>query len=132
MPTLDELIDLYRATLVEMDDIRRGSSNPRDWNRLVDRMQWFQLALRESEGGRAAITHLIDDACPTVREWSTTNALAWDPEISTAALHEQIAGSGRSKFEAKLVLRDYESGRLNTAWTPRGRRPKELGPPSKG
>src|SRR5687767_8017301 len=45
-----------------------------------------------------------------------------------AALNKQIAGSGRSTFEAKIVLREYESGRLNTAWTPKGRPPKELGP----
>lgn len=124
--TVDALAGLYRAALVEMSRMTVGSSDPKDWNRLVDRMQWFQLALIATPEGRSAITGMIDDPCSTVREWSTTNALAWDPAAALVALREQIAADGHRAFTAKVVLHEHEAGRLNTAWTPKGRPPKEL------
>ncbi|MCX6395333.1 MAG: hypothetical protein NTV23_02480 [Propionibacteriales bacterium] len=102
------------------------SAAPADWNRLVDRMQWFQLTLASTPEGRAAVTRMIDDPCPTVREWSTTNALAWDPAIALPALRRQIEADGPRTFTAKVVLHEYEAGRLNTSWTPKGRPPVEL------
>jgi hypothetical protein len=124
--TVDDLAELYRATLVEMNATTVESSRPKDWNRLVDRMQWFQLALMATPEGRSAITRMIDDPCSTVREWSTTNALAWDTGVALAALHEQIDTDGPRAFTAKVVLHEHEAGRLNTAWTPKGRPPTEL------
>lgn len=124
--TLDALAELYHATLVEMSGMTVGSSEPADWNRLVDRMQWFQLALMATPEGRSAITGMIDDPCSTVREWSTTNALAWNPTVALEALHQQISAEGHRAFTAKVVLHEHEAGRLNTAWTPKGRAPKEL------
>lgn len=125
-PTVASLAEQYRAALVEMNGMSAGTSTPADWNRLVDRMQWFHLALKATPEGRAAISALIDDPCSTVREWSTTNALAWDPARALVALRAQIAGDGQRVFTAKVVLHEHEAGRLNTAWTPKGRPPPEL------
>ena len=125
--TVDALAELYRGALVEMSVMKVGSAEPKDWNRLVDRMQWFQLALKATPEGRNAITGMIDDPCSTVREWSTTNALAWDPAVALVALDEQINTAGPRSFAAKVVLHEHQAGRLNTAWTPKGRPPKELG-----
>ncbi|MBC7629946.1 hypothetical protein [Aeromicrobium sp.] len=131
MPTLlpvDDLASLYRATLVKMD--RAGGqgtgARPRGWDKLVDQMQFYQLALRVTPDGRSAITQMVDDPCPTVRSWSAANALAWDPEVALAALHREIGSGSGASSDAEIVLREHIAGRLNTAWAPAGRPPRRL------
>lgn len=83
-------------------------------------MQNLQLQLRESAEGRAAITALIEDEVPTVRQWSATNALAWDPVVARAALEREVRlGRGMDGFDAEVTLAEYDAGRLNTAWKPK-------------
>jgi len=93
---------------------------PRRWNRLVDRLQQLHLELRTQARGRAGITALINDDVLTVRQWAAGHALFWDEAIARPEL-ERLAGGGPSlaEFEAKIALREYDAGRLNTTWTPK-------------
>jgi hypothetical protein len=121
----DEAVEVlaaqYREVLVEMDARRiEQGEKPRSWNRLVNRMQALQLQLRATQAGRDAITSLIGDENATVRSWSAVNALAWAESLARAELERQATSdSGLRGFEAELVLREFDAGRLNTAWVPR-------------
>jgi hypothetical protein len=111
----------YREVLVEMDSHRidRGGK-PRSWNRLVNRMQALQLQLRATQAGRDAITSLIGDENATVRSWSAVNALAWAESDARAELERQArTESGLGGLEAEVALREFDAGRLNTAWVPK-------------
>jgi hypothetical protein len=111
----------YRKVLMEMDSrrIERGGK-PRSWNRLVNRMQALQLQLRATQAGRDAITSLIGDENATVRSWSAVNALAWAESVARAELEREArTDSGLRGFEAEIVLREFDAGRLNTAWVPK-------------
>jgi hypothetical protein len=86
---------------------------------LVDKMQAFHLELRETSEGRDGITSLIGDECVTVRQWSATNALAWAPREARAELSRAVEEGGPGALEAQVTLREFDAGRLNTAWKPK-------------
>ncbi len=117
------LLARYRELLARMDAARiERSGRVRSWNRLVDEMQAAQMELRTTEAGRAGITSLIGDENPTVRSWSAVNALTWAPDVARAELERLAeAEDGLGGFEARIALREYDAGRLNTAWTPKRR-----------
>jgi hypothetical protein len=118
---IDGLVAKCRAVLVEMDSqgVEHGRK-PQSWNRLVNRMQALQLQLRATQAGRDAVTSLISDENPTVRSWSAVNALAWAESIARAELEQEAeTHSGLRGFEAEVVLRECDAGRLNTAWMPK-------------
>jgi hypothetical protein len=110
----------YRAVLLRMDQQRiQDGGEPRVWNQLVNRMQAIHLRLRATVAGRAGITGLVSDDNKMVRQWSATNALAWDEPIARAELERLGAGTGLSSLDARMTLREYDAGRLKTDWTPK-------------
>ncbi len=117
-----EAISAYRATLLRMHAGRvETGGDPESWNLLVNQMQELHLRLRETPEGRQAITNLIDDENETVRGWSATNALAWEPERAKRALEALAAETaGMTSFSAQVTLREFEKGRLKTDWVPKG------------
>jgi hypothetical protein len=118
--SIDSLLTAYRKTLLQMDTrrIERGG-RPSGWNLLVNRMQRIQLKLRETPEGRAGITSLVGDENLTVRSWSAVNALPWAEDIARAELEREVlAYVGLSGLEAVTSLREFDAGRLNTAWDP--------------
>ena len=118
---LASLVEQYHAILLDMDRHRiEIGGKPRRWNRLVDQLQQLHLSLRETSEGRRAITAMISDDNQTVRAWSSTYALFWDPDLARAELERQAADSASlSGFEAEIALREFDAGRLNTAWQPK-------------
>ncbi len=118
---VSDLLGQYRAVLEEMHNNRiESGGQPRKWNRLVDKMQGLQLRLRESAEGRQGITNLaLQDENSTVRSWSAVNALAWNASKVRPVLEQQAADSASlGGLDATMALREYEAGRLNTAWQP--------------
>jgi HEAT repeat protein len=115
---VDDLVGKYRAVLVEMDSQRiEHGGTPRSWNRLVHRMQAIQLQLGATQAYRDAITALISDENPAVR-WSAINALAWAEGVARAELEREVeTDSCLRGFEAEVVLREFDAGRLNTGAT---------------
>jgi capsule polysaccharide export protein KpsE/RkpR len=118
---VEALAAKYRDVLVEMDSCRiESGEKPRSWNRLVNKMQALQLQLRATQADRDAITSLVGDENPTVRSWSAVNALAWAESVARADLErEASADSGLRGFEAQVALREFDTGRLDTAWLPK-------------
>ena len=95
---------------------------PRKWNRLVDRMQSVHLELRQSADVREGLTQLaINEENETVRAWSAINALAWD-SARVRPLIEATAtdAHGLERLNAEMALREFDAGRLNTGWVPKG------------
>jgi hypothetical protein len=91
------------------------------WNRLVHQLQSLHLALREHTAGRAGISALIDDDVATVRQWAASHALFWDEQRARAELEREAATDHTlSGLEAKITLREFDAGRLNHTWTPKG------------
>lgn len=119
-PGVADLLQTYRETLLAMHECRvLSGGDPNRWNSLVDNVQSLHLELRESAEGRDGITSLIDDDCVTVRQWSATNALAWAPREARAELTREVEEGGVSAFEAKVTLREFDAGHLDTAWKPK-------------
>ena len=120
---VEDLVRLYRSTLMEMHEQRiEEGGKPRRWNRLVDRLQLLHLGLRTTAEGRRAITAMVSDDNATVRLWSSTFALFWNPAVARAALERQAAEpASLTSFEAEMTLREFDAGRLNTVWEPKGR-----------
>jgi hypothetical protein len=115
-----DLAGQFRAILLAMHECRGSEDgSPRRWNRLVSEMQSIHLRLRDTEEGRRAITALVKDECLTVRQWAATNALAWSPKIARAELERQARADGLGSFEAQMTLREFDAGRLDTAWQPK-------------
>lgn len=124
-PDVQRLGELYLATLVELDAM--DDAHPaRGWNKLVDRQQWFHLALRETEEGRAVITALARHERVQVRSWSATSALVWAPEVAVPALRALMDEPSLVAVTAKYVLLEFEAGTLDSSWTPKGLPPREL------
>ncbi|MBO3100624.1 DUF2019 domain-containing protein [Cellulomonas fengjieae] len=117
--TVEELAEQYRAVLLKMhaEQLEQGGK-PRAWNRLVNRMQATQLKLRATQEGRDAITSLIGDENATVRSWSAVNALSWAETRARTELEREADSGGITGFEASITLREFDAGRLNTAWVP--------------
>jgi hypothetical protein len=109
----------YRSALLAMHEVRSLERGARQWNRLVKQMQRAHLLLRESAEGRTAISNLMNDDCLTVREWSATNALAWDAKRAKAVLKELASQEGGlASLDASMTLREFRAGRLRTDWQP--------------
>ena len=116
------LLARYHDVLLEMHDNRiEIGGKPRAWNRLVNRMQSVHLLLRETPEGRQGITELaLHDSNQTVRSCSAANALAWDAALVRPILEAEAADTkSLAGFEAKMTLREFDAGRLNTAWVPK-------------
>jgi hypothetical protein len=63
---------------------------------------------------------LIDHEVITVRQWAATHALFWDEGVARTELQRQAAGeSSIGEFEAKIILREFDAGRLDTTWNPK-------------
>lgn len=115
------LLSEYEATLRAMSAHRvEGGGDPARWNRMVDHLQELQLELRSSRPGRAGITKLLTDDDETVRSWSATFALSWDEEEARRTLEALATSEGLVGFEAGIALRQFDAGRLNTTWRPKG------------
>jgi hypothetical protein len=116
------LLTRYRETLLAMHEARieKGGA-PKRWNRLVNQLQSLHLALREHAAGRAGISALIDDDVATVRQWAAGHALFWDEQRARAELEREAAtGDSLLGFEARITLREFDTGRLNNSWIPKG------------
>ena len=122
-----EALSEYRATLLAMDAHRiEGGGDPKQWNRLVNCLQAVHLELRKTSAGRRAITKLIEDENRTVRLWSASHALAWEPRVAQKTLERLAAeGPGLASFDAEMTLREFRNGRLKTDWVPKGRAGKQ-------
>jgi hypothetical protein len=114
----------YHATLLAMDAERvKTGGRPNHWNRLVDHLQEIHLQLRETPAGRAAITAFVADENVTVRQWSATFALGWEPESARAELERQANDpEGLTAFDAEMILEEFDAGRLDLDWLPKGGR----------
>jgi hypothetical protein len=83
-------------------------------------MQLAYLVLRQTEEGRAVVSGFMDDPVPTVALWAATQALFWDESKARARLASFVEGKGVYAFEAEVTLREFDAGRLNTDWLPKG------------
>ena len=114
-----DLLKDYCDALEAMDECdRQSAEGTRRWNALVDQMQALQLQLRQSAEGRDGITALIYHPSLTVRLWSATHALAWAPGQARSELEREVVSGGVGAFEAKVTLREFDAGRLDTTWEP--------------
>jgi hypothetical protein len=121
-PTTAELLSEFEETLLALDAAcieLGGSAKP--WNRLMNRAQAIQLALRETSEGRAGITALVASDVSTVRLHAACYALSWDEPIARAELERQMADPGLASVDAKWTLREFDRGRLDNTWIPKDR-----------
>ena len=84
-------------------------------------MQRAQLELRKSAEGPGAITAMIAHTVPTVARWSAAHSLFWAESEARAYLEPLASSGGVGSFEAKMVLCEFDAGRLRMDWEPKGR-----------
>ena len=119
---LSKWTDAYLVELVAMDSISLASdARARRWNTHVERMQRAQLELRKTADGRAAIRTMMSHPVPTVARWSASHCLFWAESEARAYLQALASSGGVGSFEAKMVLREFNAGRLRVDWEPKSR-----------
>lgn len=113
----------YVETLAGMAELEgdRGflAARPRQWNRLVDRLQSARKDLASSAVGRAVISDLVTDSRATVRLWAAGHALFWDEARARAVLEEMSQNArqyGLHATSARMTLREFDAGRLDPNW----------------
>ena len=113
----------YAAALEQMAELPSTAGvaeSPRRWNQLVNELQRQQLVLRETSSGRRAISALMDDPRPVVREWAAAHALFWE-EARARSVLEAIRDDpdvGAQSINAKYTLIEFDRGRLDPFWEP--------------
>ena len=114
--------DAYLVELVAMDSISLASdARSRRWNKHVHRMQRAQLELRKTAEGRATITAMMAHPMPTVARWSAAHSLFWAEFEARVYLEALASSGGDGSFEAEMVLREFNAGRLRMDWEPKSR-----------
>jgi len=104
------LIDRYRRGAIGMDDI----SHRRKARKCHAEMHACYKILRETEEGREAIVGLLHDGDPSVRCSAAAHSLQWEPRLAGQVLEAlRDSQQGILSFEAEMVLREHEQGRLS-------------------
>jgi len=114
----------YLETLGRMAELEGDAGlmtgKPRQWNRLVNRLQQVRKVLAETPEGRASIAANMADARVTVRLWAAGHALHW-PESTAQARRVLSAISsdqafGLNSMNAEMTLSEFDAGRLDPDW----------------
>jgi len=57
------------------------------------------------------------DSNPTVRCWAAAHSLFWDESTARGVLEREACDEQSiGGFDAKMALREFNAGRLNTTW----------------
>lgn len=107
-PTIAHMLKRYRDAAD-----KTNNRDPSITNMWVDELRSWYKRLRETEEGRTAMTTLLTDASPDVRGWAATHVLSWAPEIARPVLENLRDSKGRRSFDAEIVLREFDKGRLS-------------------
>jgi hypothetical protein len=106
--TIADLIEKYRQNAIGMGNI----SDPKKANKCHDAVHACYKVLRETKEGREAIIRLLKDAQPEVRCGAAAHSLQWVPELARPVLEALRDSWGPCSFEAEMVLKEYDKGRL--------------------
>lgn len=88
-------------------------------NRAHDQLAQALSELRQSpDRGRTILAELLTHEDPHVGCWAGTHLLPVDPERAVKALSSLSRDPGIAGFNAKMVLREWEAGRLKICRTP--------------
>jgi len=87
-------------------------SDPERANRAHMEMHAAYKVLRSTEQGRAAIWALTRAAERSVRCAAAAHSLEWKPALARGVLETLRDSDGPFSFEAQMVLREYDAGRL--------------------
>lgn len=111
---LDRLVEDYRAAAE-----RHGSATQQgDYetaNESHDRLHQIVVAIgTHGEEGRRALHELMkqEKVGDHVRLWAATHLLVWAPETAQKTLEDVVTKGGVVGFSARMVLREWQAGRL--------------------
>jgi uncharacterized protein DUF2019 len=85
-------------------------------NRIFDKLHKLDLALRTSEGGRAAVESLLAHSNRGVRLKAASACLAWDSASAIGVLEDLADPRGLHSLEAEMTLGEYRAGRMRFDW----------------
>lgn len=112
--SVSELAAEYRLNAVE-HGAATARGDHRRANRHHDRLIAAAHSLRAcGADGDGAILALLTDAHPAVRGWAATHSLRIDEARSRDALISLAAEPGVVGFNARVVLSEWDKGRLKT------------------
>jgi len=89
-----------------------NTSDPQKANKWHDEWHAYYKILRATNEGREAIIALMQDEEPAVRCGAASHSLQWAPEIAREVLEALRDSPGSCKFEAQMILTEYDKGRL--------------------
>lgn len=107
------------AKMAQMNgDAGLDTPRPREWNRLVDRLQAARRDLAKTEDGQAVIAALLTDPRVTVRLWAASHALHWDEPRARDVLAAIASDShaGLDRLNAEMTLKEFDAGRSSPDW----------------
>jgi len=110
------LVASYRATAAAWDLVQNDAQRA---NRLFKKLHALYKQLRESEGGRNAISDLMDDPGVTtgVRLVAASHSLEWNPGQAEAVLQKiERDGPGIYRTTARYTLKSFRDGTLRMDW----------------
>lgn len=90
-----------------------SKSMPAKANKSHDKMHASYKQLRESDAGKSGIMELMEDISPHVRCWAAAHSLEWQPERAKSVLTALCELRGPCSFDAEMVLREFDKGKLN-------------------
>lgn len=90
-----------------------GDSDAKTANHWYERLRNCRKQLWQSDEGKNAITGLLGHENRHVRCAAAVDSLFWDPEKARQALEELRDSDGPCSFEAKMVLSEFDKGRLS-------------------
>ncbi len=106
---IDDLIRQYCEAAIAMDNV----NDPKQQNEWSDIGHACYKQLRETQEGRARIMALMSDSNPHIRCSAAGHSLAWEPKAARATLEVLRDNDGVCSFEAKMILMEYDKGRLS-------------------
>jgi hypothetical protein len=107
---VDDIIRKYRQAA---DNTR--IQDPKVANRWARVLHKLYKKLSVTDEGKESILTLLSDPSPHVRCWAATHALEWAVPIARSVLEELRDSNGPCSFDATIVLRELDKGRL-TIW----------------
>lgn len=105
---LEKRVQDYRAAAIETS-LR---NDPEKANQAHDRLHKLYKSLCTTSDGREAIARLMADSDPNVRLWAASHSLFWKPDDARRVLEQIAACGGLLAFDAEMVLKQFDAGRL--------------------
>jgi hypothetical protein len=109
--TVPSLVDRFRSAAIAKGDFASRAHDAEFHKQMSDA---YRLLVAEGDHGQAAFTELLSDSSPHVRSWVAAQLLFTGNVLARPVLETLAAQAGLVGLSARVVLREYDMGRLGS------------------